>query len=505
MNIRDILSATHTALYKLSKNRLLRALQSLRDKYIELEDKIKRVEEENQKLREQIKKGKIKSVNMNANKPSSKQPEWDEKGVGNDGKGKKKGKGRGKKPRKGAGNRPKNHLVPDRTEKATVDRCSLCGKDLTDEPPLESSNERIIEDIPDITEKPDVIRIEQEKKYCNDCKEVITAKSDLALPKADIGLNSTILICYLWVALCLPFTRTQDYLQTFFGKKISTSGLSRHVIRVSRIMKDVYDEILGDINNAVTLHADETGWRVKGKSWWLWVFGTRDSAYFTIDKSRGSSVVRRVLGEIFFGLLVVDGWNAYLKLICEQQSCMAHLLRKIRKFRDAFPHLTSIVKFYVKFRRILRDGERLQSRRKKLGEEVFQRRLKRLNQRLTNLLNWPNPNDILREIIKKVKRQEPRILTFVEHPGAPCHNNYGEFLIRIGVLKRKISGGSASAEGANAYAVLLTIYVTCRLRGISFPKYMKESLRHYIRTGKPMLLDTYSAFFADSSQSKMAA
>jgi len=28
-------------------------------------------------------------------------------------------------------------------------------------------------------------------------------------------------------------------------------------------MKDVYDEILGDINNAVTLHADETGWRVR--------------------------------------------------------------------------------------------------------------------------------------------------------------------------------------------------------------------------------------------------
>jgi Transposase IS66 family len=130
----------------------------------------------------------------------------------------------------------------------------------------------------------------------------------LALPKADIGLNSTILICYLWVALCLPFTRIRDYLKAFFGKDISTSGLSRHVIRVSRIMEDVYKEILG---------------------------------------------------EIFLGLLVVDGWGAYLALICEQQSCMAHLLRKIRKFRDAFPHLSSIVKFYVKLRRILRDGERL--------------------------------------------------------------------------------------------------------------------------------------------------
>ena len=140
MNIRDILSATHKTLSKLSKNRLLRTLQSLRERYVELEDKVKRVEAENQKLKDQIKNGKIKSVNKNANKPSSKQAEWDKKGVGNDGKGKKKGKGRGQKPRKGAGNRPKN-VEPDRTEEATVDRCNLCGKDLTGQDPLESSNE----------------------------------------------------------------------------------------------------------------------------------------------------------------------------------------------------------------------------------------------------------------------------------------------------------------------------------------------------------------------------
>jgi len=297
----------------------------------------------------------------------------------------------------------------------------------------------------------------------------------------------------------------QDYLKAFYGLKISTSGLSRHVIRVSAIMKAVYDEILEDINNGITLFADETGWRVRAKNWWLWVFGTQDTAYFTIDKSRGSDVVRRVLGEIFLGLLVVDGWSAYFKVICEQQSCMAHLLRKIRKFRDAFPNLTSIVKFYLKLRRILRDGERLQKLREQIGEEVFERRLKRLKKRLEDLLNWPNPNDILKEIIKKVKRQQPRILTFVEHPDAPCHNNYGEFLIRLGVLKRKISGGSVSAEGANAYAILLSIYVTCRLRKISFPKYMKESLRYYIRTGTPMLLSTYSAVIPEASKSKKAA
>jgi transposase len=504
MKIKEIISATYASLWKFSKKRLLEAIQHLKQEISRLSEKMHELEEENKNLKEELKKLKIGSVNKSANKPSSKQPEWDKKGVGNDGKGKKKGGGRGRKPRKGAGNRSKN-VKPDRVEKATVDRCSLCGKDLSDVEPLESKNERIIEDIPGFIERPEIIKIEQEKKYCPDCKQVITAKSDLALPKADISLNCTVLICYLWVALCLPFTKIKDYLKAFFGKDMSTKGLSAHVIRVSKIMKDVYDEILGNIKEGLTLHADETGWRVKGRPWWLWVFGTKQWAYFTIDKSRGSCVVRRVLGEIFFGLLVVDGWKAYLQLICEQQSCMAHLLRKIRKFRDAFPHLRSIVKFYVKLRRILRDGEKLQAARKELGEKVFKRRLGRLEQRLENLLQWPEPEEILQIIIDKVRRQQPRILTFVEHPGAPCHNNYGEFLIRIGVLKRKISGGSVSPAGANAYAILLSIYVTCKLQSISFPKFMNESLKHYIKTGKPMLLSTYKTFIADSQTKKMAA
>jgi len=171
LTIENIIAATSIVLSKLSKSRLLKVLQTLRDKYIELEDKIKELRAENSKLKEEIKSQKIKSINKGANKPSSKQAEWEEKGVGNDGKGRKKGKGRGRKPRKGAGNRSKN-LEPNRTEKATVDRCDLCGKDLTDQKPLESANIRIITDIPDLVEKPEVIKVVQEKKYCDDCKEV---------------------------------------------------------------------------------------------------------------------------------------------------------------------------------------------------------------------------------------------------------------------------------------------------------------------------------------------
>jgi len=415
----------------------------------------------------------------------------EDKGVGNDGLGKKKG--RGNKGRKGAGNQPKNRPVT-RNESTKVERCNLCGRDLRDQPSLESHNTRTIEDIPEIPIKLEVIKIEQEKKYCTHCKNVVTARSYLALSKSDFGLNTTITIIYHWIASCLSLPRISSCLNIFFEQQISTSGISEHLNRVAKIMKVVYTEILEDVKSSGILQADETGWRVKGKNWWLWVFGTSDSAFYTIDKSRGKDVVRRILGEIFIGVLVVDGWKAYLSLNCEQQSCMAHLLRKIRKLYAAFPKLRSVYKFYIKFRKILRDGERLQVQREKLGEVIFKRRLKKLNKRLDELLTWPNPNDILKDIIKKVERQRQRILTFVEHNGVPCHNNYAEYLIRIGVLKRKVSFGSKSAKGAETYAVLLSIYTTCKLRNIPYVDFMKHSLKHYIRTGVPLLLKEYNAY-----------
>ena len=63
MTIKDILSITYIALSKLSQNKLLRALQSLREKYIELAKIIDELKAENAKLKEAFISQKIKSVN----------------------------------------------------------------------------------------------------------------------------------------------------------------------------------------------------------------------------------------------------------------------------------------------------------------------------------------------------------------------------------------------------------------------------------------------------------
>jgi len=304
MTLKSFLSSTKNILTELTKASLIELL-------LQLQKEIKNLEKENNELKEQLKKQKLGDVNKEANKPSGKQAEWEKVPAkkSDSNKDSKRKPSRKRKARKGSGNRIKKRK-PTKIERAKVDKCGTCGKYLKNKPVLDSSNEHTVEDIPEPCEKTNIIKIEKEKKYCGGCQKVTTAKSERALPGADIGLNATVLICYLWTALCLPYTKIMDYLDSFYGLKLSTSGLSKHVIMVSKAMEAVHQEILEDIQIGATLFADETGWRVKGKNWWLWVFGTATSAYFTLDKSRGSNVVRRVLGEVFLGVLVVDGWSA---------------------------------------------------------------------------------------------------------------------------------------------------------------------------------------------------
>ena len=453
-----------------------------------LEARQKDLERENQRLQSAIDKYKLQQVNKTVNQPTSKLAEWEAKGVGNDGKGKQRG--RGKKAREGSGNQPK-HLDPTRKEVDSVDQCYYCGADLSEVAVLKSSNTRTITDIARLPVETEVIAVEQEKKYCTHCRKTVTARSTLALPGCDMGLNTTVTIIYYWIGSGLSLPRISACLQDFFSMNLSTAGLSSHLIKVSKILTPVYDHLLEEVKSSRIVQGDETGWRVLGSNWWLWVFGNDHCAYYTINKSRGKDVVQSILGEIFTGVLVVDGWRAYLSVVCEKQSCMAHLLRKIRKLYAAFPHLENLCSFYKKLRRILKDGECLQDQRQSLGEEVFNRRLKRLHTRLDKLIEWPEPDQVLAEVIKKVKLQRPRMLTFVEHQDVPSHNNFAEYLIRKGVLKRKISFGSKSQKGAEAYAILLSINATCQLRNIPFFDFIHKSLVHYIKTGMPLSISQY--------------
>ena len=448
-----------------SKNGLIKIVLSL-------VSRVKELEQEVDELRSEASKSRIAGVNKRTNQPSSKKAEWEKDPP------KKKGRKGKRKKRPGCGNRSKKELKPDEENYNPLEECPGCGNDLSSTEVLETPS-RIIEDIKGPCEETVVSEEIQERKWCRACKKLVSSVTEKALPGSDVGLNAMVLVAYLWVVPALSLPNIERFLRHFRSMKLSTAGLSRMMIRLSGILEPLCEEILEDVKNGTNIWADETGWKIKGNLWWLWIFANKRSAYYWADKSRGSLVVEKILGTYFYGLLISDAWCAYKKLVCSRQTCMSHIFRKIRNFIKEYPQYRSLLTFFSKLKRIIRDGERLQLARDSLDEVTFQRRLKYLKNRLHELLAWKNPNPILRDLTEKVRRQEQYVLTFVEHPG-----------------------GSMSEEGARAYACLQSIAQTCHLRNISLPYFLKTTLTHYIRHGKPMSFAQFEALHA--SESKLA-
>jgi len=202
-----------------------------------------------------------KRTNETVNQPSSKQPEWNKDSGPETPSRRRKRKLGGRRP--GSGNRSKTHLQPDRSVHNHLEQCPDCGADLADQPVLESKR-RIVEDIEPPAKQTTVTAETSDRKWCPTCRKIVSAGSELALPRSDIGHHAAVRMAYMWVVMALSLPNIQTYLARFMRLAISTSGISRLMIRIADILTPVAEEIRQDIRIGFQIWADETGWRVAG-------------------------------------------------------------------------------------------------------------------------------------------------------------------------------------------------------------------------------------------------
>ncbi len=90
--------------------------------------------------------------------------------------------------------------------------------------------------------------------------------------------------------------------------------------RLTEILDAWYQQLAEEVKDSAVLHIDETGWRVLGKTFWLWCFTTKRATFYLIDpclrrqECRGSPVLQQFFAEEFAGVLITDFWGAYNRL-----------------------------------------------------------------------------------------------------------------------------------------------------------------------------------------------
>lgn len=371
----------------------------------------------------------------------------------------KKRKRGGQKGHLGRGRKMPSRI--DEVRRIYLETCPDCGT------PLKRSNtieKHTVEDIPppEVTQA-QVIRYEIEKQWCRKCQRPVKAKVSEVIPKCRLGINLLLyVLIHKYIARSTWDTISWS-LGHWYGIQVSEGALVEMAHRARKWLGKKYEQILEEIRASPVKHADETGWRVKGRNHWLWGFFTREQAYYRIEESRGKGVPEKILaGSHPDDVLVRDDYSGYGKLPLKHQSCWAHLLADSSEAAHAPGASLEVGELHEELKRIYVSLEEVVEQPFEASER--QAAYTYFSKELKEIMEAKYHHQDTRKIQARIAHQGTNLLTALLYEKVPLTNNLAERGLRPMVVTRKISGGSRSWEGAKTHAVNMSILQTLRFQ-----------------------------------------
>ena len=278
----------------------------------------------------------------------------------------------------------------DRHESHQLPACPDCGAELTR---TGRSRSRLVEDIPDNL-RPEVTEHTIHRDWCPCCKKQVEPPVPDALPNCTLGNRTVVLSAWLHYGLGVTTRQIVDVFNGHLHLPITDGGLTQMWHRLARVLGPWYEQIHRHCLDAGVLHADETGWRVDGRTHWLWCFTGADATYYRIDESRGHPALDQFFVEEFAGVLVTDFWAAYDAVGRAKQKCWPHLLRELKEVDAGSGAGGDWHDFDRRLRRLYADAVRLELTRGVKPPDEYGLKLSRLHARVVDLSigDWSNPH-----------------------------------------------------------------------------------------------------------------
>ncbi len=261
-----------------------------------------------------------------------------------------------------------------------------------------------------------------------------------------------------------------EIMNTLFGLNLCLGTVCNCLDRVSPELEIPAEEARQSLPEAVNLNIDETGWKCKGDRRWLWVFVSPLVVYFHVAASRGSAVLKSILGETFKGVITSDDHSAYNSYHKNgiRQLCWAHIIRKFKGLKESrgspdayifsknmLHEVGQIFGCWCAFKNEIISRDQLLA-----ATHLMRARMKRY------CVKYSKSSDAqVRTRAKRTLRYWHCLFTFLTHEGVEPTNNAAESAIRPAVQWRKLCFGNQSEAGERFTERILTVTRTCQLRG----------------------------------------
>jgi transposase len=203
--------------------------------------------------------------------------------------------------------------------------------------------------------------------------------------------------------------------------------------------------------------SDETSARVRGKTWWEWVFVGTLAVLHVIRPSRGKAVVQDLFGAVRPAVWVSDMLGSQRGHGAEWQVCLAHLLRDARYAVECGDTI-----FSTAFKRLLLRAIAIGRRRETLKDTTLAQYRADLDRRLDQIMALPSLGKPGQRLRKRIGRCRAHLFVFVTRRDVPATNNVSERNLRPSVVFRKVTNGFRCEWGAETYAAFRSVVSTAK-------------------------------------------
>lgn len=347
------------------------------------------------------------------------------------------------------------HPNPDRVIDARLSVCPNCEAAF---PETSQTPQQVYERIELPPIKPDVTQIRLFGGRCACCGERATAEAPPGLEQGSpFGQSIAAMVVYLHYAHAISMERLTTLMEELFGLSISEGAISNILARAREPLLAANAAIEQVVRASPVVCSDETSVRVKGRTWWEWVFVTAVAVLHVIKPSRGKAVVTALFGEIRPEVWVSDMLGSQRGHGVAWQVCLAHLLRDAKYAIEC-----GDTAFSAPFRRLLLRAIAIGRRREALKDTTLQRYLCDINRRLDRIIATAAIGEPGRRLRKRMLANRAHLFVFMTNRDVPHTNNVSERHLRPSVIFRKVTNGFRCEWGAETYAAFRSVVSTAK-------------------------------------------
>jgi len=328
---------------------------------------------------------------------------------------------------------------------------------------------------------------------CEHCGKTIRAEfpKTISAP-TQYGSNIQARAVYANQYQLIPYKRTVELLEIFFGVRISEGAIAEWNKKMYDALQPMEELIKQKIMKARLIHADETSVRIDKKPHWIHLTSTEFLTLFNLHKERSIKALMDIgILPNYSGTVVHDAYKMYFHFSFTHALCNAHNCRELKGIfeNDSLQWAKNMKEFLCKM-----NDEKCESQipfSKKIKIEAS----KKLDE-IIEAAEKETPKNTIRNDTKrgKIKQSKARnmldrcidfkdaILRFIFVFLVPFDNNQGERDFRMAKVHQKISGCFRSLEGALYFCRIRSCISTAKKNKMEVLKLLSDAL-----TGNPII------------------